>query len=108
FFVVVSHVAHVSHDSDYFERRGILQLAGPKMMANRVLVFEEFLRKCFIDDRYFSRRCRIFIANGSSRCDFGAQSIEESRHHADESRACIVLGSRLWLTFHSNAVIPAI
>ena len=85
-----------------------MHLAGPKMLPDRVLVLEKLLRKRFIDHRYFSRRRRVLLRNGPARYDFGTQSFEESRHHADESRSCIVLGSGLRPTFDANAVVPAI
>src|SRR5579859_6081567 len=78
------------------------------MLPDRVLVFEEPLGKRFIDHSHFSRGGCILLRNWSTRHDFGAQGIEELWHRADEPRCCIVLGSRLRLTFYPNAVIPAI
>ena len=59
-------------DPDDFVGRGILDLVGPEMLPDRVLVFEEPLREGFIDHRYLPRRLRVLLRNGPAQHDLRA------------------------------------
>src|SRR6266516_8084921 len=56
FLVFVGHVPDVIRDADYLERSGILDLAGPEVLPDGILVPEESSRKGLVDHGHLARR----------------------------------------------------
>ena len=63
------------------------------MLPDRVLVFEEPLRKGFVDHRDLARRRGVVLGNGPAQHDLRADGFEESRHHARPAGAGVFLGA---------------
>ena len=62
-----SHVANVVGYSDNFISSRILYLAGPEMLPDWVLVFEELFGKCFVNYRDAARGRSIVLGNRTPR-----------------------------------------
>src|ERR1700756_3059750 len=78
------------------------------MLADRVLVLEESLRKGLVNRRDLPCRRGVVLSNGPAAGHLRTDGFEEPRHNSRPSRTRIFLGPRFRSARYPNTVVPAI
>src|SRR6185312_6002195 len=102
------HVADVTHNTDDLEFAGVLNAIHAKVLADRVLVFEEASNECFVDDRDRASRGGVVLFDGAALHELCAESFKEAGHDAGPTGAGVFLGPGFGAACNTNALVPAI